>query len=219
MGIETIAAALGEARDAIEEIVEPYLMQQGFVQRTPRGRILTGAAYGHLGLNAPPPRRFRPACSRMTTNDGSVEQGLGHFDGKAHILPLRVYYEDTDLSGMVYHANYLRYMERGRTEFFRLAGISQMADLAGAEPTAWAIRNAEIAFHRPARLDDSSACPYRHHRHQRRAACCPPAHLCRGDLLTDGRIEACIITLTGKPRRIPQDIRDLLMPFLYETEA
>ena len=55
VGIETIAAALGEARDAIEEIVEPYLMQQGFVQRTPRGRVLASAAYGHLGLTAPPP--------------------------------------------------------------------------------------------------------------------------------------------------------------------
>jgi Holliday junction DNA helicase RuvB len=54
VGIETIAAALGEARDAIEEIIEPYLMQQGFVQRTPRGRMLMGAAYGHLGLAAPP---------------------------------------------------------------------------------------------------------------------------------------------------------------------
>ena len=54
VGIETIAAALGEARDAIEEIVEPYLMQQGFVQRTPRGRVLAGAAYGHLGLSQPP---------------------------------------------------------------------------------------------------------------------------------------------------------------------
>ncbi|HEY4274660.1 MAG TPA: Holliday junction branch migration DNA helicase RuvB [Rhizomicrobium sp.] len=54
VGIETIAAALGEARDAIEEIVEPYLMQQGFVQRTPRGRLLTGQAYGHLGLTVPP---------------------------------------------------------------------------------------------------------------------------------------------------------------------
>src|SRR5579871_5284817 len=54
VGIETIAAALGEARDAIEEIVEPYLMQQGFVQRTPRGRMLTSQAYGHLGLAQPP---------------------------------------------------------------------------------------------------------------------------------------------------------------------
>ena len=54
VGIETIAAALGEARDAIEEIVEPFLMQQGFVQRTPRGRVVTGAAFAHLGLAAPP---------------------------------------------------------------------------------------------------------------------------------------------------------------------
>jgi Holliday junction DNA helicase RuvB len=54
VGIETIAAALGEARDAIEDIVEPYLMQQGFVQRTPRGRVLAGAAWTHLGLPAPP---------------------------------------------------------------------------------------------------------------------------------------------------------------------
>jgi Holliday junction DNA helicase RuvB len=53
VGIETIAAALGEARDAIEDIVEPYLMQQGLVQRTPRGRMLASAAYGHLGLPAP----------------------------------------------------------------------------------------------------------------------------------------------------------------------
>lgn len=54
VGIETIAAALGEARDAIEEVIEPFLMQQGFVQRTPRGRMLASAAYGHLGLAAPP---------------------------------------------------------------------------------------------------------------------------------------------------------------------
>ena len=59
VGIETIAAALGEPRDAIEEIVEPYLIQQSFVQRTPRGRMLTGLAYAHLGLSAPqtPPRQ------------------------------------------------------------------------------------------------------------------------------------------------------------------
>jgi Holliday junction DNA helicase RuvB len=54
VGIETIAAALGESRDAIEEVIEPFLMQQGFVQRTPRGRVITGTAYAHLGLAAPP---------------------------------------------------------------------------------------------------------------------------------------------------------------------
>ncbi len=69
VGIETIAAALGEARDAIEEIVEPYLMQQGFVQRTPRGRILAGAAYGHLGLHAAAAIRPKPGCLRTSRNE------------------------------------------------------------------------------------------------------------------------------------------------------
>ncbi|WP_144769411.1 Holliday junction branch migration DNA helicase RuvB, partial [Methylobacterium dankookense] len=55
VGIETIAAALSEPRDAIEDIIEPYLIQQGFVQRTPRGRLLTAHAFRHMGLT--PPRR------------------------------------------------------------------------------------------------------------------------------------------------------------------
>mgnify|MGYP005842281797 CR=1 FL=1 len=54
VGVETIAAALSEARDAIEEVIEPFLIQQGFVQRTPRGRLLTGHAFAHLGLAVPP---------------------------------------------------------------------------------------------------------------------------------------------------------------------
>ncbi|HWY62005.1 MAG TPA: YbgC/FadM family acyl-CoA thioesterase [Rhizomicrobium sp.] len=145
--------------------------------------------------------------------------GLGHFEGKVHVLPLRVYYEDTDLSGVVYHANYLRYMERGRTEFFRLAGVTAMADLESAEPTAWAIRNVEVTFHRPGRVDDTlhvrttltEISGARLQASQRVYA--------NEALLSDGRIEACIITLTGKPRRIPQKIRDLLTPFLYATET
>ncbi|MGQ0742365.1 MAG: Holliday junction branch migration DNA helicase RuvB [Alphaproteobacteria bacterium] len=54
VGVETLAAALGEPRDAIEEIVEPFLIQQSFIQRTPRGRMLTAQAYLHVGLPAPP---------------------------------------------------------------------------------------------------------------------------------------------------------------------
>src|SRR5689334_25406058 len=80
--------------------------------------------------------------------------GLGRFEGKVHILPIRIYYEDTDLSGVVYHANYLRYMERGRTEFFRLAGVTKMAMLGDAEPTAWTLRSASLEFLKPARLED-----------------------------------------------------------------
>ena len=69
VGIETIAAALGESRDAIEDVVEPFLLQQGFVQRTPRGRLLTGAAYGHLGLAAPP---RDPAQMNLPISDSDV---------------------------------------------------------------------------------------------------------------------------------------------------
>jgi holliday junction DNA helicase RuvB len=53
VGIETIAAALSEPRDAIEEIIEPFLIQRGFIQRTPRGRLLTAQAFRHLGLAEP----------------------------------------------------------------------------------------------------------------------------------------------------------------------
>jgi holliday junction DNA helicase RuvB len=60
VGVETLAAALSEPRDAIEEIVEPYLIQQGLVQRTPRGRVLMGPAYAHLGLPGPAPRTGQP---------------------------------------------------------------------------------------------------------------------------------------------------------------
>jgi Holliday junction DNA helicase RuvB len=54
VGVETMAAALSEQRDTIEEVIEPYLIQQGFLMRTPRGRVLAQNAYRHLGL-APPP--------------------------------------------------------------------------------------------------------------------------------------------------------------------
>ena len=72
------------------------------------------------------------------TLKGPALKGLGHFEGKVHHLPISVYYEDTDLSGFVYHANYLRFMERARTEFFRLAGVTKMADLEAEEPAAGA---------------------------------------------------------------------------------
>ncbi|MGB8042931.1 MAG: Holliday junction DNA helicase RuvB C-terminal domain-containing protein, partial [Pseudolabrys sp.] len=53
VGVDTLAAALSEPRDAIEDIIEPFLIQKGFLQRTPRGRLLTGPAFQHLGLPEP----------------------------------------------------------------------------------------------------------------------------------------------------------------------
>ncbi|HEX4105948.1 MAG TPA: YbgC/FadM family acyl-CoA thioesterase [Rhizomicrobium sp.] len=145
--------------------------------------------------------------------------GLGHFDGKIHILPLRVYYEDTDLSGVVYHANYLRYMERGRTEFFRLAGVERMAELEAAEPTAWTLREVKVSYLRPARLDDALTVRSRLISLSGARMGAVQKIYANETLLVDGQIEACIVTLKGQPRRLPQQLRDLLTPFLSETNT
>ncbi len=149
----------------------------------------------------------------------SEPQGLGRFEGKTHILPIRVYYEDTDLSDVVYHANYLRFMERGRTEFFRLAGVTRIAALDDDEPTAWTLRNASLHFFRPARLEDQlevhSTCP-----HLSGARMQADQKIYAGStLLVHGKVEACVMTLSGKPRRIPPSVREKLLPYLLETGA
>ena len=80
VGIETLSAALSEPRDALEEIVEPYLLQQGFIGRTPRGRVLTLRAYKHLGLSGPS-RTATPQIGlfdeRSESEEGNGKAGLG----------------------------------------------------------------------------------------------------------------------------------------------
>ena len=139
---------------------------------------------------------------------------MGRFDGKMHILPVRVYYEDTDVSGIVYHANYLRFLERGRSEFLRLAGVHHMVMMAGEEPVAWTIRRVEIDYSRPARLDDALEVHTRY-RTLTGARITGEQWVKRDgvDLVT-AKIEAALITMTGKPRRIPEDVREKLASFL-----
>jgi acyl-CoA thioester hydrolase len=71
-----------------------------------------------------------------------------------HHLPVRVYYEDTDFSGVVYHASYLRFMERGRTELIRNAGVVHRDLFEGDVPLAFAVRRMTIDFLKPALMDD-----------------------------------------------------------------
>lgn len=90
------------------------------------------------------------------------DQHLPHLDGAIrdgkHAMEVRVYYEDTDFTGIVYHANYLRYMERGRTNYLRLLGAEQSALFAQAqseaEGFAFVVRAMQIEFLRSARMDD-----------------------------------------------------------------
>src|SRR3954451_12506655 len=82
------------------------------------------------------------------------EPSAGWLVGREHQLPVRIYYEDTDFSGVVYHANYLRYFERGRSDFLRLAGISHTDLGALPEPLVFAVARIDIRYYRPARIDD-----------------------------------------------------------------
>ena len=89
----------------------------------------------------------------MSATDLLPAPATGRFIAAVHHFPLRVYFEDTDLSGLVYHANYLRYMERARSDMLRVAGIDQRA--AQEEGTGvYAVTDLKIAYRRPARLDD-----------------------------------------------------------------
>jgi acyl-CoA thioester hydrolase len=141
----------------------------------------------------------------------------GWFEGLTHVLPVRVYYEDTDASGIVYHANYLRYCERGRSDFLRLAGVRHLIMLTGEDPIAWTLRRVSLEYHRPARIDELL-----HVRTQyvalTGARMTGRQKVMRdGDLLVEAEVEACVITLSGKPRRIPPDIRGKMTPFLSGT--
>jgi acyl-CoA thioester hydrolase len=81
----------------------------------------------------------------------------GRLSGDCHTLPIRVYFEDTDFSGVVYHASYLRWCERGRSDYLRLLGISHQSLAEGAftsEPSGFAVRRIKADFLKPARIDE-----------------------------------------------------------------
>ena len=82
----------------------------------------------------------------------------GEIRGGRHVMPVRVYYEDTDFSGIVYHANYLRFMERGRSNYLRLLGADQRGLFEATEREApgfaFVVRSMTIDFLKPARMDD-----------------------------------------------------------------
>jgi acyl-CoA thioester hydrolase len=140
----------------------------------------------------------------------------GRFEGKVFILPIRIYYEDTDLSHVVYHANYLRFMERARSEFFRATGV-RASYLDDPDPSAWALRRLEIEYIRPARIDDVVEVHTTARALTGARMTADQSIYREGELLTRASVEACIISLTGRPRRIPPGIRDKLLPFLCET--
>lgn len=127
-----------------------------------------------------------------------------------HQITVRVYYEDTDFSGVVYHASYLRFMERGRTELIRALGIEQRELFDGETALGFAVRKMTIDFLRPALMDDlltiETRCVV-----ARGATMDLEQRVLRGEeeLITAGVTVACVGG--GRARRIPDGLRKRLM--------
>ncbi len=140
----------------------------------------------------------------------------GHFEDGVHTLPIRIYYEDTDFSGVVYHASYLRFMERGRTEYLRLSGVSHTDLLDGETPLAFAVRTMNINFNRPARIDDVLTVQTRFTA-ARGARIFAHQTVMRGDeILISTDVQIACIDLGGRPKRLPPALLEQLAPFLSD---
>ncbi|MEQ1929615.1 MAG: tol-pal system-associated acyl-CoA thioesterase [Parvularculaceae bacterium] len=123
-----------------------------------------------------------------------------------HLLPIRIYYEDTDFSGVVYHAAYLKFFERGRTEALRACGVHHSEMLKRAEPIAFAARKMTTEWIQPARIDDLLEVRTSF-TEIRGARMFLKQEIRRGEaLLCKAEVEAACMNLESKPRRLPADI-------------
>jgi len=136
------------------------------------------------------------------------------FDGREHVLPVRVYYEDTDFTGIVYHANYLRFFERGRTEFLRAIGVEHAALLALDRPVAFAVTRLQIAYRRAARVDDALEVRTLYKRITSARTGAQQRILKQSELICEAEVEIVCIGLDGRPCRPPPELTGRLAPYL-----
>ncbi|WP_309642918.1 YbgC/FadM family acyl-CoA thioesterase [Phenylobacterium sp.] len=139
------------------------------------------------------------------------EPSAGHIEGREHLLPVRIYYEDTDFTGIVYHANYVRYFERGRSDFLRLAGVRHAA--LQEMDAAFAIVRMALDFKRPARIDDALIV-HTTYDSARGPRLFIGQRIFRGpDLICAAQVEAACIDLAGRPRKPPAGMLEQLRPY------
>lgn len=130
----------------------------------------------------------------------------GTIEGDRHRYPVRVFFEDTDLSGIAYHANYLKWCERARSDLLRVLGIDQRAAFEAGEGV-YAVSEAQIKWRRPAKLDDELVVETRA-LDLRAASARMLQKVMRGEeLLAQVDIVAAFVTPEGRPRRQPDEWR------------
>lgn len=146
----------------------------------------------------------------MEILSGRIEEGV-------HLLPVRIYYEDTDAAGIVYYANYLRYAERARTEMLRLAGIKQSA-VSHELGLAFAVRSFSADYRRPARLDDLLEVRSRLFRLAAASLDAEQTITRDGTDLVQIAVRIACVGRNGRPARIPAKIKSLLQPYCQTRE-
>lgn len=141
----------------------------------------------------------------------------GVFDGPRHLYAVRVYYEDTDLSGITYHANYLRWFERARSDLLRMLDIDQREAIeagANGDGGAYAVSEIHLKYLRPAKLDDDVVIETRCT--DLGAASCRMHQVARrGDeALCEASLRVGFISLEGRPKRQPAEWRAAFQSFM-----
>ncbi len=128
----------------------------------------------------------------------------GHFDGKKHHFAIRVYFEDTDFSGVVYHARYLHFMERARSDMLACVGIDQRRAHDAGEG-AYAVTQIDLKFRKPAKFDDALLVTSTV-RAVRAASCDIHQTVSRdGQTLVEAKVTAAFVAPDGRPRRQPRE--------------
>ncbi|NYT42630.1 YbgC/FadM family acyl-CoA thioesterase [Sphingomonas sp. R-74633] len=143
----------------------------------------------------------------------SVPFAPGRFEGLEHHFVLRVYFEDTDLSGVVYHANYLRFMERARSDMLMLAGVDQRA-VHEAGVGAYALREANVRFRAPARLGDELVVVSRVVRLRPAAVDIHQRVMRELTIVAEAEVEAVFVAPSGRPRRQPAEWMERFAPLV-----
>ena len=141
----------------------------------------------------------------------------GGFVGGTHHFALRVYFEDTDVAGIVYYANYLRFMERARSDMLRALGVDQRAALESGEGV-YAVAEVQIRYRAPAKLDDELVV-VSEVLEVRAASCLIHQRVMRrGGILTDATVTAAFLSPEGRPRRQPREWVELFKRREGETQ-
>ena len=141
----------------------------------------------------------------------------GTIEGATHYYPVRVFFEDTDLSGIAYHANYLKWCERARSDLLRVLGINQREAFEAGEGV-YAVSEAQIKWRRPAKLDDELIVETRA-LELRAASARMEQKVMRGEeLLAQVDIVAAFVTPEGRPRRQPEEWRRAFEQFVTKDD-